>query len=126
MIRRALMGYIFWTLNRGSGSTENTSFIQCVGIREPHINELWCLGLENNSWEVHPTDRVEVISGTVGEFVTDYLAENVRIIQIIGQLSVNNSVQFLGFPDQGRGSGLPFVINMKALVEATGWDSYNN
>ena len=64
--------------------------------------------------------QVEVTAGTVGEFVTDYLAENGCIIQIIGQLSVNDSVQFLSVPDQGRGSGLLFICNLMDRIEAIG------
>ena len=62
--------------------------------------------------EVNPTSRVEVIAGTVGEFVTNYLAENGRIIQIIGQLSINDSVQFLDVPAQAWGDGFPFLCNL--------------
>ena len=88
----------------GTRSTDATAFFQCFDGQEPQINEMWCLGLERIIREVHPTARVEVPSGTVRDFVTNYLAENVRRIQIIGQLSVNESVQFLGVPDQGKGS----------------------
>ena len=57
--------------------------------------------------------------------MTDCLAENGRRIQIIRQLSINNSIQFLGVPNQGRGSGLLFIFNLQARVEATGWVSAN-
>ena len=58
--------------------------------------------------------------------MTNYLAENGRRIKIIEQLSVNNSVHFLGVPDQCGGSGLPFICNLQAPVEATGLVSVNN
>ena len=125
MIRRAPMGYICRPLDYGIGSTEANNFIQCVDDQEPQIHELWCLVLDKIICEVHPTAQVEVTAGTVGEFETDYLAENGRRIQIIGQISVNDSVQFLGVPNQGGGSGLALICNLQAHVEATGWGSGN-
>ena len=52
--------------------------------------------------DVHPTAQVEVPARTVEEFVNDYLAENGRRIQIIEQISINNSIQFLGVTAQAR------------------------
>ena len=46
--------------------------------------------------EVYPTERVEIPDGTVGEFFTEYLSENGRRNQIIGELYINGSVQFIG------------------------------
>ena len=86
------MGYIRWTLNPGSGSIKDTAFIQCVDVQESQIHELWCLGLDNITREVHPTAQLEVVTGTVGEFVTNYVSENGRRNQIIGKLSVNDSI----------------------------------
>ena len=63
------------------------------------IHKLWGVGLEGISREVHPTERVEVTAGTFREFVNDYLAENGRIIQMIGQLSINDSFQLFGVTD---------------------------
>ena len=58
------------------------------------------MGLDGISQKVHTTARVEVTTGTVGDFVVDYLAENGRRIQIIGKRFVNDSVQVLGLSDQ--------------------------
>ena len=80
----------------GSGGTEANDFIQWINGREPHIHELWCLGLDGIIRKFHPTARVELPAGTVREFVTNYLAENGRQIKIIWQISVNKIVQFLG------------------------------
>ena len=71
--------------------------------------------------EVH----VEVTSITIREFETNYLSENGRRIEIIGQISVKNSVQFLVLYDQSQGSGLLFICNLRTRVEATGWGSGN-
>ena len=57
--------------------------------------------------------------------MADYLAENGCIIDIIGQLSVNDSVQFFGLSDQAWGSGFPFIFNVMACVGGTGWFSGN-
>ena len=86
---------------------------------------MWCLGLDRISRKFHTTARVEVTTGTTIEFVTDYLAENRRRIEIIWKLSVNNSVQFLGLSDQYQGIGLPFICNLIARVDDAGWGSGN-
>ena len=86
---------------------------------------LWCLGLEGISRKVHLTALVEVTAGTVVEFVTNDLAENGRRIKIKGQLSVNNSIQFLCLSNQSWESGFPIICNLMAHVEATGWESGN-
>ena len=120
------MGTICRPSDYGSGFTDTTAFIQCINGREPHINKLWCLGLNGVFCKVHTFVRVEIPSGTVGEFVTDYLAENGRLVEIIGEISVNGNVQFLGLSDQVWVSGLPYISNLLDQFEAKGWVSYNN
>ena len=110
-------------MDSGGGGTEATAFIQFINGQEPHIYEFWCLGLDGISRKVHPTDCVEVTAGTVRDFVNDYLAENGCIVKIIGKNSINDRVQFLGLSDQTWGSGLPFIFNLLAHVEAIGWGS---
>ena len=63
------------TSDSGSGSTETTVLIQCINGRDPQINKLWCLGLDSIYREIHSTAYVEILGGTVREFITDYLAE---------------------------------------------------
>ena len=58
------------------------------------------MGLDRIILKVRPTAHVEITGGTVGEFVTNYLAENRRRIEIIRKLSVNDSFQFLGLSEQ--------------------------
>ena len=94
------MGIICGTSDSGSGVAEGTAFIQCINGQEPQIHELWCLGLEVISRKFYPMEHLDVTTGTVGSFLTEYLAKNGRIIEITGQLSINDSVQFLGFSDQ--------------------------
>ena len=119
------MGSIRHPSNPGSGSTEDTDLIQCVDGWDPHIHKVWGLVLYGIIRKVHPTAQLEVTSGTVGEFVTNYLSKNGHIIQIIRQLYVNDSIQFLGVPDQGEVSGLSFIFNIQARAKAIGWVSGN-
>ena len=55
--------------------------------------------------------------------MTSNLAENIHKIHIIGQLSINDSLQFLGVSVQAWERGLPFLLNMQAPAVATGWES---
>ena len=95
-IRCRPMGYICRPSDTGSGGSDDTEVIQCIDGQEPQIHKLWCLVLDNITCNAHPTAQVEVGYGTMKEFTTDYLAENGRIIPIIGQLSINGRVQFFG------------------------------
>ena len=104
----------------GSGITEDTAFVQCIDGREPQIHEVWSLCLDRIVRKVHPTAQEEVPIGTIGEFVTDCLAEIRGKIQIIGKLSINSSVQFLGVLAQVWGHGLLFIRNLQDPAEATG------
>ena len=108
------------TLDSGSRSTKATASIQCVDRQELHIHELWCLGLYNISREVHPSVRVQVPDGTASEFVTNDLAGNGRIIDIIGKISVNYSVQFLSLVGLTWVTAMPFIYNLQAPSESTG------
>ena len=106
----------------------DTKFIRCVDGREPQIHELWCLRLENVTREIHLIVLLEFSAGTMGEFTTNNLAENGRIIPIIRQLSINISVQFWGISNFGRRIGLSFIENLQAPIITTGWvhaNTYN-
>ena len=106
------MGSIRHPLDPAIRSAEDTTFIKCVDGQEPQIHELWCLVLNNIIQKEYPTAHLEVISVTVGDFVTNYLTGNGRIIHIIWQISVNDRVHFWGVPAQAWGSGLPFICNL--------------
>ena len=54
------------------------------------------------------------------EFTTNYLVKNGFRVLIIGQLSINESVQFLGIPNFVRGSGLSLIENLQAPTDPTG------
>ena len=117
------MGTINMPSDSGSGGTESTAFIQCIDGREPQIHELWYLGLDRISHKINPAAHVDVTAGIVGEFVTYYLAENRCQIDIIGKISIKNSIQFLFLSHQSWGSGLLFIYNLLDHVESTGWGS---
>ena len=120
------MGTIHKPSDSGSRGTETTAFIQCINDRETKIEKLWCLGLDRIYREVLLKDPVEIPAVTIGWFVTDNLAENGIRIAIIGGLSVNYSVQFLGLSDQSWGSVLPYISNLLDNVESTEWVSSNH
>ena len=54
----------------------------------------------------------------MGEFTTNYLAESGHRIPIIGKISINGSVQFLGIPDFVRDSGFSFIENLLSLTKS--------
>ena len=56
-------------------------------------------------------------------FSTEYLSKNGR--RIISAFSINGSVQFIALY-QILGSGFPYIANLWANVESTGWESSSN
>ena len=58
MIQHDSMGYIRWPSNSDSGSTKDTTLIQCADGRDHQIHELWCLGLNKTSQKFHPTAQL--------------------------------------------------------------------
>ena len=95
MIRSRPIGSIRWTSDSGSGSTEDVEFIRYIDGQDPQINKMWCLGSDGVTSKIHPKAQVEVAAGTVGQFTTNYISGNGRIIPIVGQLSINESVELL-------------------------------
>ena len=59
---------------------------------------------------MHPYACIEIPAGTAGEFVTDYISENGRRNQIIGELPINGIVQFIRISEIW-GSRLPFITD---------------
>ena len=106
MIRIRPIGSFRWTYDSSSGSTKDVEFIRYIDGQDPQINEMWCLGSDGVTREIHPKAQVEVDAGTVVQFKTNYLYGNGRIIPMVGQLSINGSVQLLDIPDFVRKSGL--------------------
>ena len=108
--------------NSGGGGPDTSTFINCVNGRNTQIHKLWCWDIDGICREVHPKERVEILSGTVGEFVTEYIRENGLHNHIIRELPINGIVQFIGLY-QIWGSGLPYIVNLQDCVESTGWVS---
>ena len=77
------------------------------------------------SRRVHPTARAEVPYGTVGEFLTDYLAEmdvKSRSLATFRQ----RQRPFFGLSVQAWGSVLLYIVNLLAHFDSTGWGGANN
>ena len=116
------MGDIRRPYKYGRGSPYPGAFIQCVDGIEPMIHKLWCHRTDRIYREVHLTARVDIPAGTVGEFFTGYFIENVQHKQIIGELSINGSVQFIRLSEIW-GCGFPFIPNTRAPEISCGWGS---
>ena len=116
------MGYICWNSDSCSRGTKDFYFIRCVDGRERQIHEISGLGFDGITSKIHPTAQVEVSSGTVGKFTTNYLYENEVRIPTVIQLSINVSVQLLGIPNFFRNNGLSFIENLQSPTVSSGWD----
>ena len=57
------------------------------------MHEIWSLGSDDITREVHPTAQIDVVAETFGQFATQYFAENGRKTPVIGKISVNRSVK---------------------------------
>ena len=60
------------------------------------MHEVWSLGSNSVTSELHTKEQVDIGAGTVRQFLTDYLTKNGNRIVILGQISINGSVEFLG------------------------------
>ena len=96
-----------------SGGQETGGFIQCVNGIDPQIHKLWCWYIDWVCCEVHLAARVDILD------VIDCFSENGHLNQIIGELLINGSVQFIGI-SQIWGRVLLYIINLWDPVEAIG------
>ena len=78
------------------------------------MNEVLCFGFDYITHEVHPAAWVDVGAGVVGQFLSDHLTGNGRIIPIFGQIPINGSVEYLGIFDSHRTGGPTWVENLLA------------
>ena len=90
------------------------------------MHEVWCFGSNGTTREFHPTAQVDVGAGVVGHFSSDYLTSNGRIIPIIGQVSINGSVEYLGIPDFQRTGGPMWVDNLLDTFYNRGYSGIPN
>ena len=72
------VGPIRWTSDSGIRGTKGPEFTQCIDGWEQQMHEIWCLGSDGITREVHPTAQVDVGNGVVGQLLFDYLSENGR------------------------------------------------
>ena len=119
------MGYIRRPSDSGRGGTKYVDLIPCVDGQEPQIHKMWCLGSNGVTHKIHPTERVEVGARTMGQFTTNYLAENGRRIHIIGKISINGSVKLWGIPNFVRNSRFSFIENLQSPTVPSGWGGAN-
>ena len=121
MIWHRPVGPICWPFDSCSRGTKRPEFIQYVDGRKPQMHEIWCLGSDGITHELHPKAQVYVNAGNVGQFSTNYLSKNSRRIPFLGQSSINGSVNLLGIPNFRRTSGPMFIENLLAPYDTTGW-----
>ena len=112
-------GCIWRPSDSGIVASDTGSFIQWVDSREPMIHKMVWHGIDRICCEFHPTSRIEIPAGTVGEFFTEYLSENGQRNWIFGVLSINGSVQLIRISDIW-GSGLSYVSNTRAPEVTSG------
>ena len=79
--------------NSGSGCEDGPDFIGCVDRRQTHIHEVCNFYEDNATREVHPTAQVDVGSGFIIYFSTDYLTPSWRRVPMSGRNSINGSVK---------------------------------
>ena len=94
------MGDIRRPYDFGSRDQYPSVLIQCFNGRDTMVHELWSHVLDGISHDVHPTAWVEIPTGNVGEFVTEYQTTGGWRNRIIGNfLSMRafNSLKFLEF-----------------------------
>ena len=115
MARRGKARSICRPYDSGSGNEEGTKFILFVDGQHPQIHEVWNLREDGVTRKVHPTARVHVGAGFVGEFATDYINPSWRRVSMFGINSINRSVKWLGVPDFLRTDGPPLRLSISWL-----------
>ena len=70
------VGATGWPSKSGCGDADISKFICCVDGRDPEVNAVWILGEDGVTPEVHPTVQVDVGTGVVCRFLTNYLTQN--------------------------------------------------
>ena len=68
-----LVGATHWPSEYSCGDADRSKFIRCVDGHKPKVNEVWILGEDGLTHEVHPTAQVDVDAGVVCKFATNYL-----------------------------------------------------
>ena len=87
--------------------------------QDHQVHEVWAFSDDGITREVHLTAQVDVGAGVIGQFSSDYLTESGRRIPILGGISINGSVEWLGIPDFKRTGGPIWADNL--LVPHSSW-----
>ena len=106
------MGDICKLSSSGIRDPYSSAFIKCVDGRDPMIQKLWFHGIGGLYHEVYPAASIEILSRTTGDFVIKYRSDNWRRNQIIGEIYINDSIQFIGISEMW-GSELPYIANYR-------------
>ena len=88
--------------------------------RQPQIHEVWTFREDSVTCDGHLTARVDVGTGFVGKFVTNYLTPTWRRVPMFGSNYFNGSVEWLGVPDFLRNYGPPWDLNLLYLYATWG------
>ena len=70
------VGAICWPLDSSCGDADRSKFFCCVDGRDPKVNEVWILGEDGVTPEVHPAAQFDVDARVVCKFATKYRTEN--------------------------------------------------
>ena len=104
----------------GCGVADISKFIRCVDGREPEVNEVWILGEDGVTPEVHPTAQVDIDAGVVCKFATNYLNENGFETSIFCKKIMNGSFEFISIPDPLRTKVTYWINNLLVPIPAWG------
>ena len=106
------VGAICWPSRTGCWNADRYQFICCVDGRETKVHEVWILGEDGVTPEVHPTVQVDVGAGILGDFSTHYLTENGHMFSMFVKNPINGIFDILGFPATLRTNGPPWIDNL--------------
>ena len=88
--------------------------------RGTQIHEVWAFGYDGITREVQTTAQVDVDDVVVGDFLYNYRTESGYRLPILGQFSINGSVEYLDIPDFHRTGGPFWADNL--LAPCSGWE----
>ena len=103
------------------GGKDVPKFIRCVEGRQPKINEVCTFGENGVTLKVHPTSRVDVSAGFVGNFATNFLTPTWRRIPMFGRSYIDGSVKWLRVPNFLRNDITPWNLNLLAPYACWGY-----
>ena len=126
MTWRRPVGSICQHYKYGISGTKGPEFIRCVFGQDTQMHEVYCFGSDGITREFHPTARVDVDAGFVGQFSSHYLTKNWRRIPVLGQISINGSVVYLCIPDFHRTSGPMWYDNLLDPRASCGYGGTSN